>query len=108
MLCNNCNICKNAKATETVVAGRIEHKTESGEIWMTEPLYKTVPAHCPVNQTAYEAWHEKVKDMSYDEYISIDCDCEYFEANEFSKGLNHLLDLTNDLLNEINKDKQSK
>lgn len=106
MLCKNCNICKNAKVAETIVSGHIEHKTESGEVWMKEPVYETIPAHCPVNQTAYEAWYEKVKGMSYDEYKNTICDCDHFEANEFSKGLDHLLDLTNGLLNEINENTQ--
>ena len=98
----SCLDCKNYKWSETKVVGR---KWECDGM-ISVPVYKEIPAHCDVHPRYFKKWwkengHKRRKD---DDYVEPKC----YEPTEFSKSLDDMIDLAQEILDNINKKKNGK
>lgn len=91
----SCLSCKNYKPKETKVVGR--EWTCDG--MMSVPVYKEIPHHCDKHPRYFKKrWNEVANKTTKDpDYIEPKC----YEPNEFTKELDKMIDLANDILNNI-------
>ena len=93
----SCLDCKNYKHSETKVVGR-ELVCDG---MMSVPVYKDFPAHCDEHPEYFEKWWKENgnKTTKDDDYVEPVC----YEPTEFTRQLDEMIDLMNDILDNIPK-----
>ncbi len=104
-ICGNCMSCCIHHKTKEVYRTE-EEKDENGRVWMRSSFFDHYENFCDTNPDQYKAWHERNKEKTYPEYSIDYCPC--YEPQEHYKRLNNLIDMSEKILDNLNKKEENK
>lgn len=96
----SCLSCKNYKFEETKVVGR---KLECDGM-VSVPIYKKIPHHCDEHPRYFKKWWKENADKTRKDTSFVEPKC--YEPNEFTKKLDKMISLTQEILDDIDKNKK--
>jgi hypothetical protein len=80
---------------------RHELKDDNGNVYGVINEFVGYEHYCDKDQAAYDAWHERNKDNTYEVYKNDYIDC--FEPTEFAESLDNMISLAEEILENLNK-----
>ncbi len=98
MSCKNCmGSCIHSKIED------IYEIIDDGFIRMKE--FKGYKHYCDKDQEAYEAWHKRNENNTYDQYKNDEMPC--YEPTELTKSLDNMIDLAQKIVDQLEKQKEN-
>lgn len=98
MSCKNCmGSCIHSKIED------IYEIIDDGFIRMKE--FKGYKHYCDKDQEAYEAWHKRNENNTYDQYKNDEMSC--YEPTELTKSLDNMIDLAQKIVDQLEKQKEN-
>jgi hypothetical protein len=76
---------------------------DDGFIRMKE--FKGYKHYCDKDQEAYEAWHKRNENNTYDQYKNDEMPC--YEPTELTKSLDNMIDLAQKIVDQLEKQKEN-
>ena len=76
---------------------------DDGFIRMKE--FKGYKHYCDKDQEAYEAWHKRNENNTYDQYKKDEMPC--YEPTELTKSLDNMIDLAQKIVDQLEKQKEN-
>lgn len=76
---------------------------DDGFIRMKE--FKGYKHYCDKDQEAYEAWHKRNENNTYDQYKNDEMSC--YEPTELTKSLDNMIDLAQKIVDQLEKQKEN-
>ena len=96
----NCECgCKHCVTKE--IYKRVEYTDDKGEVWGVMNEFVGYKHTCPKNQKAYDEWHERNKDNTYEQYKHDYLPC--YEPTEVAESLNKMIEISENILDRLNK-----
>lgn len=76
---------------------------DDGFIRMKE--FKGYKHYCDKDQEAYEDWHKRNENNTYDQYKNDEMPC--YEPTELTKSLDKMIDLAQEIVDQLEKQKEN-